>query len=119
PIRRSSRDLEKSRGRRPVQAMLRRLHSYLKRKPGAGGALLALLLVVGGPVGLGSDMRERRPYSDNSPWNTPIGANPAIDRYSIEMITTLATTRTGGAITSDPDQYSYPVYFVDGDTPRQ
>jgi hypothetical protein len=88
------------------------------RQPRTGGHLLTLLLVIGGPFTFG-DVHQRRPYSDESPWNTPIGRNPPIDRYSDELIATLIATRTGGAITSDPDQYSYPVYFVDETTPRR
>jgi hypothetical protein len=65
-----------------------------------------------------ADLREQRPFSDNSPWNTPIAAGAAADRHSTEMIATLKATQTGGAITSDPNQYSYPVYFVDKTTPR-
>lgn len=58
-----------------------------------------------------------RPYSDDSPWNTPISANPHYDTYSDQMIDTIKR-KNGGAITSDPAQYSYPVYFVDQTTPR-
>ena len=57
-----------------------------------------------------------RPYSDDSPWNTPIDANPRYDIHSDEMIATIR--KDEGAITSDSSQYSYPVYFVDQATPR-
>lgn len=46
-----------------------------------------------------------RPYADASPWNRPIGA---------------ARGRPAGLdqrLTSDPTQYTYPVYEVDDDTP--
>ena len=65
-----------------------------------------------GPQGL-----EQRPYSDNSPWNTSIGQNPQYDPYSDEMIATIGMDNDG-RITSDPDQYSYPIYYADASTPR-
>jgi hypothetical protein len=98
--------------------MIDRLQTYLARQAGLGGPLLAFLLVVSGPIDLFGGMPERRPYSPDSPWNVPIGPNAAVDRHSAQMIATLVDTGTGGAITSDPDQYSYPVYFVDALTPR-
>jgi hypothetical protein len=58
-----------------------------------------------------------RPYSDDSPWNTPIAANPRYDIHSDEMIATIKS-KNEGAISSDASQYSYPVYFVDQATPR-
>jgi hypothetical protein len=57
-----------------------------------------------------------RPYSDDSPWNTPIDANPRYDIHSDEMIATIR--KNEGAITSDSSQYSFPVYFADQATPR-
>jgi hypothetical protein len=65
-----------------------------------------------GPQGL-----EQRPYSANSPWNTSIGQNPQYDPYSDEMIATIGMD-SDGRITSDPDQYSYPIYYADASTPR-
>ncbi len=61
---------------------------------------------------------EQRPYSPDSVWNTPIGANPAIEPNSSTMIGRLGNTRTGGRIYSDTTQYTYPVYFADASTPR-
>jgi hypothetical protein len=58
-----------------------------------------------------------RPYSDDSPWNIPIGANLRYDIHSDDMIATIKR-KNEGAITSDATQYSYPVYFVDRATPR-
>lgn len=46
-----------------------------------------------------------RPYADSSPWNAPIGAAPAVDPRSDERVRTL-----GEELTSDPTQYTYPVY---------
>lgn len=55
---------------------------------------------------------ERRPYTDASPWNTPIPANVAVNPNSAASVATI-----GAPITSDPGQYTYPVYFVDATTP--
>jgi hypothetical protein len=47
-----------------------------------------------------------RPYSSNGPWNTPIG-NAAVASNSDALISTIASP-----LTSDPTQYTYPVYIV-------
>lgn len=65
-----------------------------------------------------SEHLRRRPYSDTSAWNQPIGDQPVYDRRSEELIATIGRSKTDGVITSDASQYSYPVYFVDRDTPR-
>jgi hypothetical protein len=49
----------------------------------------------------------RAPYSASSPWNTPIGPVPAYG--SPDAIGKAAI----GTISSDPTQYTYPVYEVD------
>lgn len=59
-----------------------------------------------------------RPYADSSAWNTPIGANPDIDSNSRAFVASIASAGEAGVITSDPTQYSYPVYEADADTPR-
>jgi hypothetical protein len=52
----------------------------------------------------------RRPYSDDSPWNTPIGSSPKyLDR----------DLGVRGELTSSPEQYTYPVYYVSSSTPRR
>jgi len=56
---------------------------------------------------------QMRPYSAASIWNTPIGPAPQYDPHSPEMIATIEQ-----GITSDPSQYTFPVYFVDDATPR-
>jgi hypothetical protein len=57
----------------------------------------------------------RRPYGDRSPWNTPIGRNPAYHPAGPAHVRALAR----GPLTSDPTQYTYPVYEVAGGTPRR
>lgn len=53
-----------------------------------------------------------RPYSDASPWNTPVGDAPVHPRSAFHVA---ALT---GALSSDPTQYTYPVYPVGAMTPR-
>jgi hypothetical protein len=55
-----------------------------------------------------------RPYSRDSPWNTPIGRRPDYHPRSDFHIAALE-----GELTSDPTQYTYPVYWVTPQTPRQ
>ncbi len=57
----------------------------------------------------------RRPYSDDSPWNTPISPKPTYDPHSHEMVQTLSQTADDG---SKMDRSTYPVYFAGNSTPR-
>jgi hypothetical protein len=52
----------------------------------------------------------RRPYSDDSPWNTPIGRSPRYVERDLGV---------RGELTSSPEQYTYPVYHVTSATPRR
>ena len=52
-----------------------------------------------------------RPYSDASPWNTPISASPVVHGSSSTFMASLTPT-----LTSDPTQYTYPVYYVESST---
>lgn len=55
-----------------------------------------------------------RPYRENSPWNTPIAAAPTYHPRSADFV-----ARIPGPLTSDPTQYTYPVYPVSQDTPLE
>jgi hypothetical protein len=55
-----------------------------------------------------------RPYSARSPWNTPIQAGAAYDPGSGSRLRGLDSE-----LTSDPTQYTYPVYRVSRGTPQQ
>ncbi len=79
--------------------------------------MILLLLIL---VGLGawsrgdsSDHRTAcyRPYASNSPWNTPIPSNARPVPGSGQLVGTITK-----ALTSDPTQYTYPVYVAG---PRQ
>jgi hypothetical protein len=61
-----------------------------------------------------SDEACARPYSRSSPWNTPIGSRPAYHARSDFHVGAME-----GELTSDPTQYTYPVYEVTRDTPLQ
>jgi hypothetical protein len=54
-----------------------------------------------------------RPYTDDSPWNRPIGT-AAYDPNTASHVAEL-----GSELTSDPGRYTYPVYEVGPDTPMQ
>src|SRR5947208_8292364 len=55
-----------------------------------------------------------RPYDPSSPWNTPIGSSPTVSPSSAAWMASIAST---GPFSSDPDQYTIPVYCVDASTP--
>jgi hypothetical protein len=55
-----------------------------------------------------------RPYSDSSPWNTRIPDNVRVRPGSPAAIAAI-----GGPLTSDAEQYTFPVYVVDRHTPLQ
>jgi hypothetical protein len=81
----------------------------------AAASIVGLLALLGGCERAGSSgagaaaANCRRPYSPRSPWNTPI-RNGA--RYADGL-------PVPGPLTSDPTQYTYPVYGVDAQTPRR
>lgn len=54
-----------------------------------------------------------RAYNDESPWNTPIGASPDYHPNSDAFVESIEAP-----LTSDPTQYTYPVYVVSGETPK-
>jgi hypothetical protein len=63
------------------------------------------------------DITALRPYSEDSVWNIPIGSAPQYDPNSVEMVATIGLSGDG-RITSDPSQFSYPIYYIDDATPR-
>ena len=81
---------------------------------------MAIAFGVAGAIGAGTPGTAvaahdgcERPYADASPWNTPVGdAQP--HKQSAFHIGALT-----GSLSSDPTQYTYPVYAVSTATPRQ
>jgi len=61
---------------------------------------------------------EQRPYETGSAWNQPIGSGTSLDPLSEAMVATIGLSANGGQLSSDPTQYSYPVYVADAATPR-
>ena len=59
---------------------------------------------------VGDDPGCRRPYGDDSPWNTPIPDAPEYLDRDIGV---------RGTLTSSPEQYTYPVYYVSSATKRR
>jgi hypothetical protein len=55
------------------------------------------------------------PYDASSAWDTPIAANAPSDPNSAAYVQ--AISDNGHALTSDPDQYTIPVYGFDSSTP--
>ncbi len=53
-----------------------------------------------------------RPYASASPWNTPIAAEAVYDANSEHWVSGL-----GDRLTSDPTQFTYPVYEISEQTP--
>lgn len=59
-----------------------------------------------------------RPFLAESAWNTLIPDAPEVDPRSDALVRSIGESGNGGEITSDPTQFTYPVYEVDADTPR-
>jgi hypothetical protein len=55
-----------------------------------------------------------RPFASDSPWNTPIPANPELDPDSANQIADFSTIPTQMFLWINIEQFSVPVYFVDG-----
>jgi len=60
-----------------------------------------------------------RPFSADSPWNTPIDANAKVDPNSAALVSDFATSSPWPFFTINIQSYSVPVYYVDGSTPPQ
>ena len=65
---------------------------------------------VGPPEGLVADCG--RPYQSSSAWNTPIAPSVVYDGNSDRYVAAL-----GDRLTSDPTQFTYPVYEITAETP--
>ena len=57
-----------------------------------------------------------RPYSASSPWNTPVPTGVAVDPNSAAKVATMDPANQ--KLTSDPTQFTFPVYYADASTPR-
>jgi hypothetical protein len=54
-----------------------------------------------------------RPFNDQSPWNTPIATDAAVDPDSAALIADFSTISGQTALWINIQQYSVPVYWVD------
>ncbi|MGI9658630.1 MAG: calcium-binding protein [Gaiellaceae bacterium] len=82
-------------------------------EPGDAQALQATETDPGASAEGGSESCPR-PYAASSAWNTPIGASAVYDPDSAAYV-----ARIEGQLTSDPSQFTFPVYEVSSDTPLQ
>jgi hypothetical protein len=84
--------------------------------PPEGSATPEVMNTWSGGVPLSERASEpcRRPYSPDSPWNTPVGREPEYHPQS-----DLHVGAIEGELTSDPTQYTYPVYEVTRATPTR
>lgn len=55
-----------------------------------------------------------RPYSNDSPWNTPIPTNTAYEAQSAGYV-----DRIGSTLSANVSSYTYPFYYVNNSTPEQ
>jgi hypothetical protein len=79
----------------------------------AGGAS-----ATGGVTGTGGAAEPWRPFSADSPWNTPVGANPAIEPGSAQLIADWVTSSPYGQhLDVNITGYSIPLYEADAATP--
>jgi hypothetical protein len=84
------------------------------------GSSVAPQLIVetdpgGGGGGGGGDTAPVLPYDAASAWNTPVGSSPKLDALSSVYINAIADNAL--QLTSDPSQYTIPVWVFDSSTP--
>lgn len=72
----------------------------------------------GATVATGGTDAPWRPFSDDSPWNTPIGDSPALHERSDEWIADWVTSSPYGQhLDVNTTGYSIPLYWADSTTP--
>lgn len=79
--------------------------------------LIPTLLSVPSPSATPPSIEARVPYSKDSIWNTPIDPVPKYDVHSAQMVASLKLSHDGEIIAAGED-YNYPVYFANEQTPR-
>ena len=78
-------------------------------------ATAANTVTVGAALPVPTTFDAVRPYDPASPWNTPIAAGTSIDPKSAMWVNAIADNNL--PLTSDPDQYTIPLYFYNATTP--
>lgn len=88
------------------------------RRRSVAAVALALLVLLGAVLAASNDDEPScgRPYSGSSPWNVPISASATTSPQSAQLTATMMPDPTT-KLTSDPTQYTFPVYYVDNSTP--
>jgi hypothetical protein len=90
-------------------------HTYRVGAYDAAGNLSALSVAASATPCPVNPPAQAPPYDAASPWNVPIGSSPQVDARSDALIR--AISDNGLPITSDPDQYTIPVYTYGSSTP--
>ncbi len=88
---------------------------------GTGGAVAAggtTTSTAGTAATGGATTAAWRPFSDDSPWNTPIGSTPTIDPDSTALIADWQTSSPYGQhLDVNIKGYSIPLFYADASTP--
>jgi len=90
------------------------------RNPGSGGTTGTGGAMSTGGVSAagGATTAAWRPFSDDSPWNTPVGSNPTIDPNSQVLIADWETSSPYGEhLDVNIKGYSVPLFYADTTTP--
>ena len=66
-----------------------------------------------------ADSATWRPFTADSPWNTPIGKSPKPASDSVSLISDLARSSKWPFLTINIGQYGIPIYWADARTPRE
>ena len=94
-----------------------------RRRCGSVAILLALVATAAialtdtgadAHAGVGQAPDCTRPYTDASPWNTPIPSSAAYESNSAARVNAI-----GVNLSSDPTQFTYPVYYATAATPKR
>jgi hypothetical protein len=88
------------------------------RAAGSGGGGMSGALAGAGAGGAGG--AGIRPFSSDSPWNSLIGPNPALESDSAARITDLRMSSSFGEhLDVNIARYSIPLFYADASTPKQ
>jgi hypothetical protein len=83
-----------------------------------GAAATGGVNASGGQATGGASSSVWRPYSDTSPWNTPIGGDPPIEPDSDALIADFeSSSEFGEHLDVNIEGYSIPLYWADSSTP--
>ncbi len=99
----------------PTQPKVARAPSSKTRPPASSTTSTTVATVATEASPAGDDFHIR-PYAPSSPWNSRIGAESAVHPDNARLMSSLSGKPP---LTSDPTQYTYPVYRITSSTPRR